>query len=219
LVAQIENITEKLESQYKFQNLVENFIVGVYIIQDDKLVYVNPHIMHELGYEEDEITNEPFEKFIFEDDVELVREKARDRINKETQSIRYEARMIRKDGQPVWYEILGGTTLYNGAPALIGTMVNITERQNYINAIEAQNERLREISWIQSHIVRAPLSRMMALIPILENLSDTVEERKKIMDYISTSAYELDEVIRNISDKSKIEDFYALKSNKKGIIL
>jgi PAS domain S-box-containing protein len=489
LVAQVENITEKIESQYKFQNLVENFIVGVYIIQNEKIVYVNPRIAEDMGYAEEEIINEPFEKFVYKDDVELVREKARERINKNIKSIRYEARIINKDGQPLWYEILGGATLYQGMPALIGTMVNITERkaiydelkrseanlksifettdvsyllldikynivalnqqmkdiylnvadlklnegdnlinlllpekresvlaiydrvvqtcqsedyestyqkngayrhyianvkpirddkkviglcisgiditerknaleqfkqlnenlkeqarelavsnaelklskkmyselfnfsplpawvadtsnlrfldvnnaavvhygytreeflsmslseirpveeipnmqravneqsnqkngvystvlihkkkngelmnveiqvapinysgveaniaiatditerQNYINAVEAQNARLHEISWIQSHVVRAPLSRIMGLIHLLENAPDTAEEHKTMLAYLLTSAHELDETIKTITDKSKIEDFQSSKPDIKG---
>lgn len=362
LVAQIENITEKIESQNKFQNLVENFIVGVYIIQNGRMVYVNPHIIEEMGYAEEEIINEPLEKFIYKDDVELVRENAREPIDSDIRSIRYEARIVKKDGQPLWFEILGGATLYRGQPALIGTMVNITERkaiydklkhlnqnlqqqagelalsntdleqskkmysdlfnfsplpawvadvntlrfldvnnaavlhygytreeflsmtlkdirlpkdipameravnerikqkdgvfrttlthkkkngelikmdiqvapisysgisaniaiatditerQNYINAIEAQNTRLLEISWIQSHVVRAPLSRMMGLIPLLEDSAEVGEEGKVILDHLLTSAHELDETIKNITDKSKTEDLKSLRPDIK----
>ncbi|MEO6149626.1 MAG: PAS domain S-box protein, partial [Mucilaginibacter sp.] len=113
-VAQVENITEKIESQYKFQNLVENFTVGVYIIQDGRVVYVNPRIVEEMGYAEEDIIDQPLEKFIYEDDVELVRENIRDRISNDVQSIRYEARIVKKDGRPLWFEILGGATLYRG---------------------------------------------------------------------------------------------------------
>jgi hypothetical protein len=55
----------------------------------------------------------------------------------------------------------------------------------------------------------------MGLIPLLENSSDSAEERKMMLEYILTSAYELDEVIKTITDKSKIEDFKLLKSDVK----
>jgi len=35
---------------------------------------------------------------------------------------------------------------------------DITERLNYIKAIEEQNENLKEISWLQPHVIRAPLA-------------------------------------------------------------
>ncbi|MFX6036039.1 hypothetical protein ABTE74_21885, partial [Acinetobacter baumannii] len=34
-------------------------------------------------------------------------------------------------------------------------------RSQYVNYIEAQNEKLRNIAWTQSHIVRAPLARIL----------------------------------------------------------
>ena len=72
LVAQIENISEKVESQIKFQNLVENFVVGVYILRDKKLVYVNPRLIEETGYKEDEVIDMPFDHFIYPQDLKLV---------------------------------------------------------------------------------------------------------------------------------------------------
>jgi hypothetical protein len=36
-------------------------------------------------------------------------------------------------------------------------------KEKYVRAIEEQNLKLREITWIQSHVVRAPLSRILGL--------------------------------------------------------
>ncbi|WP_457131453.1 PAS domain S-box protein [Mucilaginibacter sp. UYNi724] len=146
LVAQMENITEKVESQFKFQNLVENFTVGVYIIQNEKMVYVNPRIVEEMGYAEEEIIGQPFEKFIYKDDIKLVRGNMRERVEKDIKSTsRYEARIVKKDGQSLWFEILGGATLYGGQPALIGTMVNITERKAVYDELERSEANLKSM--------------------------------------------------------------------------
>jgi PAS domain S-box-containing protein len=208
LVTQIENISEKIESQIKFQNLVENFVVGVYILQDSKIVYVNPRVPEETGYTEAEIFNMPYATFIYPEDLELVRDIIGRRTSRVIKTVRYEVRIQRKDGKPIWYEILGSSILYNGAPALIGTMVNITERKkmtldlvNHVNAIEEQNKKLREIAWIQSHVVRAPLSRIMGLIDMFTNHENNAIDEHTILSYILTSAKELDEIVKNISDK------------------
>ncbi|SFH40021.1 PAS domain S-box protein [Pedobacter insulae] len=331
-VQHIQNRLELAESQSKFQNLVENFTVGVYIVQNEKIVYVNPRIVEEFGYAEHEIIDKQVEDFIYPGDMKLVRENIKERLATDGKaSGRYEVRIVNKEGKPLWFEVLGGTTLYQGQPALIGTMVNITERkaiyadleeskerysnlfnfsplpawvadvdtlrfldvnnaavlhygysreeflamtlrdirpaedlekmysaveeglkhdgifhvimthlkkngelmeveiqvapiqyagfkanmaigtditerQRYIHAIEAQNERLREISWIQSHHVRAPLSRIMGLIQTLADLSESTEEQQKVLDYLSISANELDEIVKAITAKSKTQD-------------
>ena len=61
-VLQMEDITERKkietelrEAEAKFRNLVERSLVGVYILQDDKYVYVNPRFAEIFGYEQDEI--------------------------------------------------------------------------------------------------------------------------------------------------------------------
>jgi hypothetical protein len=50
---------------------------------------------------------------------------------------------------------------------MIGSMQDITQRKEYIEKIEAQNRRLLDISWLQSHYVRAPLSQIIALVKVL----------------------------------------------------
>lgn len=71
------------------------------------------------------------------------------------------------------------------------------------NAIKKQNEELKSIAWIQSHVVRVPLARLMGLVEILK-LDETSEDLSKedIVEYISKSAIELDEIIKDITQKA-----------------
>jgi light-regulated signal transduction histidine kinase (bacteriophytochrome) len=79
--------------------------------------------------------------------------------------------------------------------------VNEVDRLNYIEAIETQNEKLKEISWIQSHLVRGPLARIMGLINIINGLKDN-RDMATVLEYLSLSANELDLAIRQITEKS-----------------
>lgn len=69
--------------------------------------------------------------------------------------------------------------------------------------IENQNNLLKEITWIQSHIVRTPLSRLMALTELLKDRNITEEEKKFLLDNITVSSAELDCIIRDIVQKSE----------------
>src|SRR5690606_17978925 len=80
---------------------------------------------------------------------------------------------------------------------------NITERMEYLKALEVQNKKLTEIAWTQSHVVRAPLARIMGLIDMIKNYPELHEENQELMEHIFTSAVELDEVIREISRKAE----------------
>ncbi len=55
---------------------------------------------------------------------------------------------------------------------------------------------------MQSHVIRAPLARIMALIPLAVDKNTNPVERRQIMAYLETSATDLDEVIRDITDKT-----------------
>jgi PAS domain S-box-containing protein len=121
----------------------------------------------------------------------------------------------KKNGDLINVEIQISPIQYHGKSANVVVAADVTERIRYTKAMEAQNERLKEIAWIQSHIVRAPLSRIMGLIPLLENQCDNEKEMKQMLGYLLTSANELDEIITRITDKSKIEDFRGLKADVK----
>jgi signal transduction histidine kinase len=97
---------------------------------------------------------------------------------------------------------------------MIGAMQDITEQINYIQAIEDQNTRLREIAWFQSHVVRAPLARIMGLTDLLKN-AEGETYYSELLAHILTSAQELDDVIRSIVIRSaEVENETTAKINK-----
>lgn len=71
------------------------------------------------------------------------------------------------------------------------------------HALISSNDALREIAWTQSHIVRAPLARIMGLISLLKTETDMVEiDQKGVIQNIQDSADELDKIIRDITNKT-----------------
>jgi PAS domain S-box-containing protein len=112
---------------------------------------------------------------------------------------------LKKNGEIIQVDIQSNFIQFKEKNAKVTIATDMTERLNYIKAIEAQNEKLREISWIQSHVVRAPLSRIMGLIPLIQDADDGAE-KEMMLDYVIISANELDEIIRNITAKSTSND-------------
>ncbi|MBL4677482.1 MAG: PAS domain S-box protein, partial [Mucilaginibacter sp.] len=78
---------------------------------------------------------------------------------------------------------------------------DVTARKLYLQSIEEQNKEFREISWIQSHMVRAPVARIMGLLQILDSESRP-NEQQLLITYLQQSAKELDLVIKDITNKS-----------------
>ncbi len=111
-------------------------------------------------------------------------------------------RHTKKNGECIQVELRGNIINYNGRKAEIIVVNDITEKANYIKAIEEQNKILNEIAWMQSHLVRAPLARMMGLIDVIQNHSLNDVEKEEMMTYLLNSANELDILIKDISNKT-----------------
>lgn len=80
---------------------------------------------------------------------------------------------------------------------------DITARKTYVKTIERQNKIFREISWIQSHLVRAPLARVMGLTALLSSEADE-HEKGEILKLLQFSADELDGIIMDITNKTSL---------------
>ena len=76
-----EKHTELMAAEGKFRSLVEESIVGIYIVQDDQIVYVNPRMAGIFGWSEEEMTSRTVYDFIVPEDHALVRENTRNRIS------------------------------------------------------------------------------------------------------------------------------------------
>jgi PAS domain S-box-containing protein len=126
--------------------------------------------------------------------------------NPETHFWEHEYRMLNAKGQFSFVNSKGYIVRdeIGKAIRIIGASQDISERMTHLKAIEAQNKQLQEIAWIQSHIVRAPLARIMGLINLLKIEEEIPEDLKQLLEFILSSAKEFDEIIKTISNKSQI---------------
>jgi PAS domain S-box-containing protein len=109
----------------------------------------------------------------------------------------------KKNGDIIYVEIQSNTLLFQDSIGRIILANDITERLAYIEAIEKQNEKLKEIAWIQSHVVRAPLARIMGLIDMIKDYGIEDIESENLLNHLMTSAKELDVIIKGITKKSE----------------
>ncbi len=168
--SEIQDVVREMviESERKYQTLIENSLVGIIIYSDDHIVYANPRFNEIFGYDSDEYQNIPIWEFVHPDYREIARERAYQRISGKEIVPQYELKAMRKDGTVVDIMLKSARMTYNGKPALIVNMVDITELKN------AQRE-IRELSTIVQS----------ALIPILK-----LDEHGKVL-YVNKSAEQL----------------------------
>ncbi len=118
---------QNLDQQYK--TIVELAGEAIVIIQDERIVYTNPKCSELTGYTKEEIMSTPFIEFIYEEDRERVMKNFRNRIKGLPAEKEYDFRIVHKNGGIKWFHIRPVIIQWNGRPAVLDFLVDITERK------------------------------------------------------------------------------------------
>jgi PAS domain S-box-containing protein len=104
----------------------------------------------------------------------------------------------RKNREEFDVEIRVNSISFKGKEARLVIIRDMTEQIKFIKEIEGQNTKLREIAYIQSHVVRAPLARIMGLVDlIIQKPNETPDPT--VLLYLDQSVKEFDKIIREIT--------------------
>ncbi|WP_143959878.1 PAS domain S-box protein [Litoribacter populi] len=104
----------------------------------------------------------------------------------------------RKNGEVFKVHVQSSMIDFNGNPARLSIVNDITDRLNYIDAIEQQNQKLHEISHVQSTIVKQTLARLKDLedCAIKANKDPKLN---KTLEYIQITTLDLEETLSEVS--------------------
>jgi len=131
------------ESEEKYRLLVETANEAIFIAQDGVIKFPNPKTIEMTGYSESEVKARPFVNLIHPDDRQMVAERHRQRLNGEHPPSDYAFRIVNKAGSEMWVQINAAPTTWEGRPATINLIRDITEKRQL-------EERLRQSQKIES---------------------------------------------------------------------
>jgi diguanylate cyclase (GGDEF)-like protein/PAS domain S-box-containing protein len=121
-----------------FRSLVEESLTGVYLIEGERFVYCNPRLAEIFGYTREEMLGFPSVLELIDPmDRDLVSDKLRKRLAGEIDSVEYTVRGVRKDGRGIHLDTRSVRTMSEGRPAVMGSMVDITERKHLEEALRS----------------------------------------------------------------------------------
>ncbi len=197
-----KNLNNLLESEKRYSDLFHLSPSPMFLFDVENLNFlsVNNAAINAYGYSEEEFLSMQIQDIRPAEDPPLLKQSLEvpaDVTVHELNNIRHK----RKDGSVFYVNLRGSDFWYKNRKARIMMVNDITEQMQYIKTIEEQNKNLREIAWTQSHVVRAPLARLLSIIELQRHEVDF--ENHEYAALIKASAEELDEVIQTIVKKTQ----------------
>ena len=115
-------------AEAKFRGLVEQSLMGVYIVQHERCVYVNPKGADLLGYSQQELLDAPWAfDFVHEQDRAFVVDQL-SRLGEALPSVQLTIRGVRKDREMLQVEAFCSATEFGNQPAVLVTVNDISDR-------------------------------------------------------------------------------------------
>ncbi len=206
------NAEEKLkESEEKFRTITEQSILGLAIVQDNVLKYVNKGLADIFGYTIEEMRGwEPggFVRVIHPDDREMVVEQGRKKqLGLSDVKTQYQIKGLKRNGEIVWIEIFSKTINYRGKTADLVTLIDITEKKRAERELREINRLKTELLRRASHELKTPFVSIKGNTDLLldshyEKLDyDTIS----IIDDIKEGCLRLEDLINDLLESSKLE--------------
>jgi diguanylate cyclase (GGDEF)-like protein/PAS domain S-box-containing protein len=127
-----------IESELKYRTLVEQSLEGIVILQDGIIKFANPTLLRILNYSEHEILGKDILRYLYPDDRNLLYENLRKLHDNQLSESPLELRMAHRNEERIYMEVLLKLIQYEGRPAILVTLRNITERKK----TEAELKRL-----------------------------------------------------------------------------
>ncbi len=150
LQATIRDITERKvteealqKSEERYRLLVNNANEAIVIAQDGMLKFVNQKAEELYGYSEEVLTSTPFIDFVHPEDRAFLLQRYRDRISRKVLSDRYNFRIVAGDGSVKWAEVSTVSIDWEGLPAALNMITDISERKK-------AEDKIRHISFHDS---------------------------------------------------------------------
>ena len=133
------------ESEEKNRLLVENANEAITVVQDAVLKFANPKFAQLTGYSEKDLVGKTFVELLHPDDRQMVAEYYARRLKGEEVPYIYQFKFFDKQGLTKWAEINAVLFEWEGRPAILALLNDITERKEAQKALKESEERFRTL--------------------------------------------------------------------------
>lgn len=161
------------DSESRFRALVEQSLAGIYILQGDRIRYANPAFaaIFWYGSPTDLIDRVPFSALLGDADRSHVLASMQAIFSGETADVHLAFVGQCQDGRSVGVEVYGRSFEYEGAPAVIGLVLDISARQQAEETLRRQTEELQGRNDELERFNRATVGRELEMIALKQQVN------------------------------------------------
>ena len=161
------------EREGLFRALVEQSLAGIYIIQQGRLCYINPCFAHLFGYDSPGalLGVGPLHALASPEDSERVAELVL-RCEQEGGDIHARFSALHHGSQALEVELYGRRVDYRGQPAVLGLLLDVTEREQVEQALTRQAMELRQQNEELERFNKVMVDRELAMLTLKHQINE-----------------------------------------------
>ncbi|UCG83594.1 MAG: PAS domain S-box protein [Dehalococcoidia bacterium] len=133
------------ESEEKYRNVVERASDGITVIQDGIIKYANRRSLELIGYMPEEMIGTPIANYIHPEELPKLKSRYERRMAGQDVETAYETILLLKDGRRVDAELNAGLIMFEGRPADLVIVRDITERKRAEEGLRESEELFRAL--------------------------------------------------------------------------
>ena len=201
-------------SEHQYKVVSDNAYDAIIVAQDGMIRFANPRATVLTGYAFHELSSKMFVDFIHPDDREVVLGNYLRRMKGEEVESFYPFKVICKDGNHIIVEVNAVAIEWQGKPATLNFLTDVTERKRAEEEIKKALEKERELSELRSrfismtsHEFRTPLTSIMSSAEIIEKYFDklSAEQLNKNLHRIQENVKHMSQLLNDVLIIGKTE--------------
>jgi len=182
-MAQVEQGKERLRA------LLEQTLAGIYLIRDDRFLYVNRRLAETFGCTPEEMVEEwTVSEVVVPEDRERVLERLREREGGNAVEARYRFAIRRKDGERRRVEVHGKAVIWEGEPAVLGVLLDVTEREQLEHQLR-KAQRMEALGHLTGQVAHDFNNFLTAIIAPLDLCMRDLPQGTQVLEEV-TEAHE-----------------------------
>ncbi len=112
----------------QYRAVVEQSLVGIFIQQDGRIVYLNRTLAEMGGYRAEELSGVMLYDYLVPEEVERIARQIQLRKEQKVKVMRFSTRLRHRNGSAVDIEVHSRLIEYRGEPAFIGVAIDVSDR-------------------------------------------------------------------------------------------